>query len=303
MNFRQIESFLTIAKLGSFAAAADRLCVTQSTISARIQELEQILGVELFDRSQRTSRLTLKGRELIPYAEQLAELTGEIRRRVGSKAALAGVIRVGVAELVAISWLPDLVNAVREEYPNIQLEFEVGLNPFLLDGIRTGSLDLALIAGWIAEPGLDIFDLGKVRFSWMASPLLFPGEDPVELHELRKAPILYQGTNSFTNRMMDQLLGISSNRERKGMTCNSLEAIYSLTRSGVGVGFLPVDRSIELLRTGELKLLRTVPMEFEMPFSVAFANNSPVLFNDIAQICVRTSKFQRSGGPRGGSTT
>jgi DNA-binding MarR family transcriptional regulator len=113
MNFRQLESFLTIAELGSFAAAADRLCVTQSTISARIQELEQILGVELFDRSQRTARLTLKGRELIGYAEQIVDLASEIRRRVGSKDALAGVVRVGVAELVAISWLPNLVNAVR----------------------------------------------------------------------------------------------------------------------------------------------------------------------------------------------
>ncbi|AVH45632.1 LysR family transcriptional regulator [Agrobacterium tumefaciens] len=292
MNLRQLESFLAIANLGNFAAAAERLCVTQSTISARIQELEQILGVELFDRSQRTARLTLKGRELRPYAEQVVELTSEIRRMVGAKAALAGVMRVGVAELVAISWLPDLVGAVRDEYPNIKLEFEVGLNPFLLDGIRSGSLDFAMIAGRIAEPGLTTFDLGCVPFSWMASPILVPGAQPFDLCELRKMPILYQGTNSFTNSMMDQLLGISSNRDRKGMTCNSLEAIYSLTRSGVGVGFLPVDRSAALLRDGVLKVLRTTPSEFEMPFSVAFASSSPALFNDIAQLCVRTSKFR-----------
>ena len=291
MNLRQIESFLMIAEVGSFAAAANRLRVTQSTVSARIQELEQILGVELFDRSLRTARLTLKGRELITYAEQLVALISEIRRRVGSKDALVGVVRVGVAELVAISWLPDLVNAVRDRYPNIQLEFEVGLSPFLLDGIRSGDFDLAIVAGRVAEPGLESFDAGSVRFSWMASPKMFGSREIIELNDLRKSPILYQGTNSFTNSMMDQFLGISSKRERKGTTCNSLEAIYSLARAGVGVGFLPIDRSANFIRNGELEVLRTSPTEFEMPFSIALASNSSTLFTDIAQLCVRSSRF------------
>ena len=293
MNLRQIESFLMISELGSFAAAANRLNVTQSTISARIQELEQFLGIDLFDRSSRTARLTLKGRELITYAEQLVALISEIRRRVGSDDALGGVIRVGVAELVAISWLPDLVNAVRNRYPHIQLEFEVGLNPFLLDRIRNGGLDLAIVAGRIAEPGLESFDVGSVRFSWMASPKMFGGRAIIELHDLRNSPILYQGTSSFTNSMMDQFLGISSKRERKGTTCNSLEAIYSLARAGVGVGFLPIDRSANFIRNGELEVLRTEPAEFKMPFSIAFMGNSSTLFTDIAELCVQSSTFQK----------
>lgn len=291
MNLRQLESFLTIAELGSFAAAADRLCVTQSTISARIQELEQNLGVDLFDRSQRTARLTLKGRELITYAEQIVALTAEIRRRVGSKETIEGVIRVGVAELVAISWLPDFVAAVRSEYPNLQLEFEVGLNPFLLEGIRIGSLDLAIIAGKIIIPGIESYNLGGVMFSWMSTPETFPTNETVDLRDIRRMPILYQGRNSYTNGVMDKLLGISSTRERRGMTCSSLEAIYALTRAGVGIGFLPLDHFANVIRNGELKPIPTDPPSFEMPFSVAFTGNSPELFADIAQICVRSSKF------------
>lgn len=293
MNLRQIESFLMIAEVGSFAAAANRLRVTQSTVSARIQELEQILGVELFDRSLRTARLTLKGRELIAYAEQLVALISEIRRRVGSKDALVGVVRVGVAELVAISWLPDLVNAVRDRYPNIQLEFEVGLSPFLLDGIRSGDFDLAIVAGRVAEPGLESFDAGSVRFSWMASPKMFGSREIIELNDLRKSPILYQGTNSFTNSMMDQFLGRSSKRERKGTTCNSLEAIYSLARAGVGVGFLPIDRSTSFIRSGELEVLQTEPADFDMPFSVILTSSSSALLTDIVQLCVHSSTFQK----------
>jgi DNA-binding transcriptional LysR family regulator len=175
------------------------------------------------------------------------------------------------------------------------LEFEVGLNPFLLDAIRNGGLDLAIIAGRVIETGLETLDLGCVRFSWMASPKMFPGQDIIEPADLRRSPILYQGTNSYTNGMMDRLLGISGNRERKGTTCNSLEAIYSLARAGVGVGFLPLNHSADFIAKGELKLLQTDPAEFEMPFSVVSLNNSSPLFADIAQLCVQSSEFDKSG--------
>lgn len=293
MNFRQLESFLAIAELNSFAAAADRLCVTQSTISARIHELEQVLGVELFDRTQRTARLTLKGRELINYAAQIMSLSSEIRLRIGAKDALTGVVRIGVAELVAISWLPDLVNAVRHEYPNIKLEFEVGLNPSLIEGIRNGRLDLVILAGKFQEPGFDAFDLGRVRFSWMSSPTMFPGQEKIKLEELRKLPILYQGKNSFTNGIMEQILGISSVRERTGMTCNSLDALFALTQASVGIGFLPVSHYSDAIRNGKLKIIQTEPKYFLMPFSISCASNSPELFTDIARLCVQSSKFDK----------
>jgi DNA-binding transcriptional LysR family regulator len=63
MNLRQVETFYWAAKLGSFSAAAERMNATQSTVSMRIQEIERDLGVALFDRVQRTARLTPKGRE------------------------------------------------------------------------------------------------------------------------------------------------------------------------------------------------------------------------------------------------
>lgn len=252
-----------------------------------------MLGVELFDRTQRTARLTLKGRELINYAAQIMSLSSEIRLRIGAKDALTGVVRIGVAELVAISWLPDLVNAVRHEYPNIKLEFEVGLNPSLIEGIRNGRLDLVILAGKFQEPGFDAFDLGRVRFSWMSSPTMFPGQEKIKLEELRKLPILYQGKNSFTNGIMEQILGISSVRERTGMTCNSLDALFALTQASVGIGFLPVSHYSDAIRNGKLKIIQTEPKYFLMPFSISCASNSPELFTDIARLCVQSSKFDK----------
>jgi DNA-binding transcriptional LysR family regulator len=74
MNRKQLETFETIVRLGSFAAAAAKLNATQSTVSARIQELEESLGVQLFDRAQRKANLTTKGRELVSYAQTAIDL-------------------------------------------------------------------------------------------------------------------------------------------------------------------------------------------------------------------------------------
>ena len=147
MNQRQLESFLAIAKHGSFAAAAERLFITQSAISARIKELEDDLGVELFDRSLKKVQLTIKGRELVQYAEQISVLFDEIRSKVGTAGAQSGVVRIGVVELVAITWMSKLLAVLRKEFPAVTVEFEVALRPPLLERMRSGNLDMAIIIG------------------------------------------------------------------------------------------------------------------------------------------------------------
>ena len=164
MNIKQIEAFLTIVRDGSFAAAADRLNVTQSTISARITELEQELDLVLFDRSKRQVQLTYRGREFVRYAERALTAFSDIKRRFRPDAPISGVVRVGVAELIAVTWLSDLTNLVRATYPGVTLQFEVGLNPDLQAGVRDGTIDIALMCYPSDVAGLEIETLGHVDF-------------------------------------------------------------------------------------------------------------------------------------------
>ncbi len=292
MNNRQLESFLTIAQLGSFAAAAERLHVTQSTISARIQELEEDLGVELFDRSLRRVHLTLKGRELLIYAEQVSTLFSEIKEQIGSNKSLTGILRIGVAELVAISWLPKFARLVRDQYPGIVMEFEVGLNPFLVDGVRSGELDIAIVAGPASDSALIAMHLGTVHFSWMCSPSLHDSDDLLEPRDLRKWPIIYLGTDSFTSEVTNEWLGLPATRKQRGTSCNSLAAVKSLTAAGVGVSLLPVKTFADALAIRELRQLRTTPEGLDMPFSVIHAKrDSSKLLSHIASLCVDASSF------------
>jgi DNA-binding transcriptional LysR family regulator len=302
MNERQLESFLAIVKHGSFAAAAERLYVTQSAISARIKELEDDLGVELFDRAQKKVQLTTKGRELIEYAEQVNILFNEIKSTVGSKGALSGVVRIGLVELVAITWMSKLVSVLNTEYPALTVEFEVGLNPFLLDGIRSGNLDMAIIVGELSLEarkslglGLASTNLGTTAFAWLASQEFDVGDDVLRANDLRRLPVIYQGSESFMNSAMNEWLSRSGSQRPHGTSCNGLGSIVSLVQAGVGICLLPIAPYAALLNDKKLKILRTDPSKVDITISVLYSQRGATqLFKSIADVCVQVSTFDRS---------
>ena len=307
MNQRQLESFLAIVKHGSFAAAAERLYLTQSTISARIRELEDDLGVDLFDRTQKKVQLTTKGRELVEYAEQVHVLFNEIKSKVGAKTSVSGVVRIGLVELVAITWMSALVALLNTEYPTLTVEFEVGLNPFLFDGMRSGDLDLAIIAGELpAETrrslglGFGCAPLGSMPFAWMARPQLagLPA-GVLQAKDLRRLPVIYQGAESFMNNAMNEWLSQPTSRKQHGTSCTGLGSIVSLVEAGVGICLLPLPPYEPLVRAGRLQLLATQPAGMDIPFSVLYSQRGAMnLFERIGELCVQASTFERRP-PRG----
>ncbi|HWW49380.1 MAG TPA: LysR family transcriptional regulator [Xanthobacteraceae bacterium] len=299
MNIRQLETFVSIVRLGSFSAAAESLNATQSTVSARIQELEQTLGVLLFDRGTRRPQLTAKGRELIAYADRAVELFAEIKYKVGAAEELSGVVRMGVAELIAVTWLPDLVAAMRQRFPRLVLQLEVDLNPDLFAKLNEGKLDIAMVAGPVSGMPYEARDVGSVQFAWMASGALdLPAKvwTPEDLAEL---PMIYQGTESYTRQLMRKWLGSNNDHEPHSI-CNSMGGIASLATAGVGVGFLPLQFYADHLASGKLQKLETDPPPPQMRFAVIYParQNLPVM-ELLADLAAEVSTFDLTTHEKG----
>jgi hypothetical protein len=117
----QVETFFWAGRLGNFAKAAQQLHVTQSAVSMRIHELEAAIGIKLFDRTQRDAKLTSAGIELLPIAEQMLAVSDQILTFKDSHSKVVGYVRLGVVEIVAMTWLPALIERLRREFPLIQL--------------------------------------------------------------------------------------------------------------------------------------------------------------------------------------
>lgn len=292
MNIKQLETFLEIARCGSFTAAADRLNATTSTLSARIQELEQDLGVTLFDRSQRRIRLTTKGRELQIYAERAITACAEIRMRVGSGDALSGLVRLGVAELVAVTWLPAFVDLIHRSYPRLTLELQVSLTADLQHLMSNGEIDVALMPGTRFDAHFATRSLGHVRFAWMAGRALDLPERRIEPADFRSVRVLSLGKNSFHHRTVEHWLRERGDEPRAVDLCNSMGAVASLTQAGVGVSLLPIQCYQAEIASGELRVLETCPegpnVEFFSVYSTDTTTSMPRLVADIAK---RVSTF------------
>src|SRR6201996_5716597 len=131
VDFKSIETFLWVVTLGSFRGAGQRLNTTQPAISQRIAQLEREMGVKLLNRDHRVVSPTPSGRQLMLYAEKLISLRAEMMAEVSDRSAMRGVLRLGVAETIVHTWLPELVKSMNEVYPNLSLEIEVDITPTL----------------------------------------------------------------------------------------------------------------------------------------------------------------------------
>jgi len=294
MNVRQLEALIWVVRLGSFAAAAAQLNATQSTISLRIQELEQELGVLLFDRTNRKAHLTAKGRELLAYAEEAVALFSEIRYRIGARESLTGVVRIGVAELVAVTWLPELVSSLHREYPGLTLELDISLTANLFTRVREGDLDVVLIPGGQFDAGLVAQSLGFVEFVWMASPKLEVPEGSLTPSDLGALPILSLGADSYHHGPAEAWLATCRGHRRHTDVCNSMSVIASLTAAGLGVSLLPPCGYKTEIASRKLRVLDTHPEMPEVEFSAVYLQRQPRVIPElIASASQQASTFRQ----------
>lgn len=275
MNIRQLETFVAIAQLGSFSAAASRLNASQSTISARIQELEQTLGISLFDRTHRAIRLTLKGRELLPHAQHAVSAFAEIRKRISAPEALSGLIRIGVAEIVAVSWLPQFLTTIHDLYPKLSMELSVLLTSEILDRVQNGDLDMAIVPGSRFDSSLATRTMGWVRLTWMAGANFRTENQVLVPKDLRKYRIFSLGKNSYHSQTMQEWLYTDESEIPRVDVCNSMSIIASLTASGLGVSLLPEQCYRNEIQEGKLKPIVTDPEVPLVEFSAVYPRVPP----------------------------
>lgn len=142
INIQKYKAFLKVVELESFTRAAETLFYSQSGISRMINDLEKEWSVMLFERSRTGVRLTSDGIKLLPFAKNVCEEYQKLQAEVDALNGLqSGIIRIGTFSSVATHWLPGILKAFQEDYPNIDFELLLG--------------DYTEIESWIAEGRVD----------------------------------------------------------------------------------------------------------------------------------------------------
>ncbi|MEJ8475703.1 LysR family transcriptional regulator [Roseibium algae] len=232
MTLEQLRTFLWVARLGGLRKAAEQMHVSQPAVSSRISALESYLGTQLFLRSPTGVSLTRQGVLLRTHAEQIAGIVERIKGDVMSEDAVSTLLRLGVAETVAQTWLPDFLSHLHSVYPKLRIEVSVDISVHLRELLLDRSLDLAILMGPISEFSVDNVELPPFELNWYR-PIDLPDPD------LSTTPVITYQRNSRPHRELTRELEVRYGSTAQVFPTNSLSTGFEMVASGIGVGILP----------------------------------------------------------------
>lgn len=297
ISLPQIEALVWISQLGSFRRAALRLNATQSAISKRIKELEASVGFDIFDRSQRTARLTARGEEVLLIARKMLALQDDMLSvKTLGEAKQKRIVRFGVTDLTAVTWLPKLIIELENRFPFILPEPEIGIARNLYDKLCHGELDIIACPDVSNDANIKVAKLANVALAWMARPGFIGTDRKLRLEELAAFPLLLQGGRSGPGHYLSKWLkteGITFEHVRNS---DSLMAVIGMTIAGLGVSYQPLQSFQHLIDSHKLALVDTVQRLPDIPYVVMHRqDNQPnfmtALVELMQEVCDYTQHF------------
>jgi DNA-binding transcriptional LysR family regulator len=251
-TFRELEAFVASVDMGSFKGAARSLNTSQSAISRLIQEFEERFERPLFNRAQRSAKLTVEGQEALRVARVILRQRAVITERFCDASLIEPTLRFGVTELAAITWLPDFAGKMRERYARLQIEVEVGSSPELHERVRDGKLDIALVLDVVRSKEMVRIPVGKAQVGWFCAPGLGVPEQ-ISVAELEQQTLLIQGTSTGAGRRLSMWFKDRSIEPRSLIQSDSLMALAGMAAAGLGIASLPKALAVEAVERGRLK--------------------------------------------------
>lgn len=190
MNIRFLETFVWLTRLRSFRAAAEKLNTTQPNISSRVGALEDLLRVKLYVRGAKEFQPTAAGRRLFEYAERIVELSEKLRQEIAVPEDENAIVRVGILEIVTLSWLPEFIRAIRASDTLIEVDFVTETSASLVQSLRRGELDLAFVWGPFDEPQVANDYVCSYATQFLGSPRYAAGQKTLDVVDLARLPLV-----------------------------------------------------------------------------------------------------------------
>ncbi|KQM22086.1 LysR family transcriptional regulator [Novosphingobium sp. Leaf2] len=242
-----LETLMWIDRLGTFAAAAQRLNTTQPAVSARVREIEEQLGVPLFQREGRRMVLSARGRRLVQASAPLYHQLEQVLLEASDFAGATGSVRIGSGEIAAASCLPAFITAIERERPGVAMEIEIDLTAPLLQQLLGGLHDIVFLAGPVASPGMRTAPIGSVELVWCAgSPAARQGGFA------QRMPVWSLPAHSPLSAITHASLAEHGLSPGALHTCDDVRTLIAIVAGGQGAAVLPETMVRQQLAAGTL---------------------------------------------------
>jgi DNA-binding transcriptional LysR family regulator len=234
----ELRTFIAVTRHGTFAAAGERLGLTQSAVSSQIKRLEESLGFELFDRTRRAATLNAAGATTLARAEELIALyakLGDLPDAGGD----GGLLRIGAIASVQSSLLPRALVALRQKHPKLRLSLVPGVSMHLMDQLDAGEIDMAITIRppFGLLPELSWQTLVQEPFMLLV-PAALKGKDWRKL--IQAHPFLRYERKSFGGRLVERFLRDMQITVNESIELDEIQGLIQLVANGLGVALVPM---------------------------------------------------------------
>jgi DNA-binding transcriptional LysR family regulator len=277
MELHQLAYFVAVADEGNFTRAAERLHVAQPGVSAQIRRLERELGQPLLDRSGRTVQLTDVGAAALPHARAALAAVAAVREAVDELAGLVrGQVAIGMVTSAGPVGLPDLLAKFHERYPAVEITLNEATSDVMLDALREGRLDLAVV-GLAGEAPQGIATQILIDEAFVAVTALtgeLAGRKRIAVAELGGHALMSLPKGTGLRTALDNAFAVEHVSPRIAFEAADPNVLVQLAMRGLGVAVVP--ESLARYHAGELHALEIVRPRLRGTLSVAWRAEGPV---------------------------
>ncbi|SON56472.1 HTH-type transcriptional regulator YofA [Hartmannibacter diazotrophicus] len=224
-----LRSFLAISETGSYGAAAERVNKTQSTVSAQMKRLEEVLNVSLFEKNGRRNTLTPSGLRLLEFARQMVHLNDETLRAFHPPD-VSGFIRIGTSDDYAQAFLIPVLSRFAATHPAVEVEVLTDDTSGLLKRRDRNSFDAMLIA--TSRGGGDVETLRTDKLHWI-------GSDQYSRHQEEKMPLVMWSEGCAWRSKAEAALSAAGRPWRVAFTTSNSPLLFAAVRDGLGITIGP----------------------------------------------------------------
>lgn len=258
-TFKQIEAFVAFADAGSISAAARTIGIAQSAASKHVSDFEAPFPRPLLDRSGRRAELTVDGAEVLMRARRVLARRDSLLFALSSKELPLKRLRLGVTEVIALTWLNSFLHALRQDFPKVEIDLKVEVGSRLKDELRSGELDIVISPDSKRNHGLLAAKLGTLENHWYCSAALHPGRKSLRPGDLASFDMIMRDAQSSSGLLLQDWLRVHGIIPRSVISSSSLLAVIDLMASGLGIAHLPEPLVRPLLARNQIAELRVRP--------------------------------------------
>jgi LysR family nitrogen assimilation transcriptional regulator len=254
MELRQLRYFVGVSEAGSLLKASTRLHLAQPALGQQIAQLEQSLGVRLFERSSRGVRLTPAGEVFLEHARIVLADSERARQAVRDTAAVpSGDVAVGLPTTVSLALTVPLVATCRRELPQVRLQVVEAYSGHLREWLLAGRLDLALLFGAQRDKALAQRPWLEERLALVTSAQDGPAPQRQTLRQAAGRPLVLPGLAHDLRRIIDDAAASQGLAFQVVAEIDSLPSVKKAVEAGLGATILPVAAVADEVKAGRLQ--------------------------------------------------